>query len=122
MIWLILAFFVLSSAKTADFVNTLPQQYFVPCYLASRNCYPGLEYCYDNNVCLLKEWIAYTLVFIGFFVLLLLTLALYFAFEKRSKLIVVAIVVCGALAFAFFIAVIVLAATDTNNLISLSDA
>lgn len=123
MIWLILVqLFVLSSAKTADFINTLPQQYFVPCNLASRNCYPGLEYCYDSNVCLLKEWIVCTLVFIGFFVLLLLTLAVYFAFEERSKLIVVAIVVCGALAFAFFLAMIVLAATDANNLISLSDA
>jgi len=55
-------------------------------------------------------------------VLLLLTLAVYFAFEERSKLIVVAIVVCGALAFAFFLAMIVLAATDANNLIPLSDA
>ena len=123
MIWLILAqLFVLSSAKSADFVNTLPLQYFVPCTLASRNCYPGLEYCYDNNVCLLKEWIACTLVFIGYFVLLLITLALYFAFEERSKLIRVGIVVCGVLSFAFFLAMIVLAATDDNNLVSLSDA
>jgi hypothetical protein len=79
-----LAIFGNAHAKTFQFSNSLPAQYYVPCNEFHRNCYPGLERCFDHQQCFLKTWIILVALLIPALVILMCLCVGYFFLKQRK--------------------------------------
>ena len=79
-----MAIFGNAHAKTIQFSNTFPFQYFVLCNEFQRNCYPGVEHCFDHQQCFLKTWIILVTLLIPTLVFLMVLCVVYIILKQHK--------------------------------------
>ena len=116
-----LAIFGDADAKTFQISNTLTSQYFVPCNENYRNCYPGLERCFDHQQCLVKTWLILVSLLIPT-LSILIVLGVVYLFLKQRKIWILCLLALFALAVVgLFVGSLVTGLTSEDQEVSFAE-
>lgn len=87
--------------------NAYVESSYIPCVGYSRDCYPGLEYCYERRYCLLDSWLIYVLILIGAVSLLAITLIMYYVLEKKTTTVIILNISLSIISFSLVLAILI---------------